>query len=70
MKGDFTLRGVTKPISIDVVHIGGGEDPWGGYRQGFSGSTMITLADYGVPMSLGPASETMEIILSVEGIRQ
>src|SRR5262245_34108314 len=31
--GDLTLHGVTKPVTIEAEYVGGGEDPWGGYRQ-------------------------------------
>ncbi|WP_428609633.1 YceI family protein [Sedimenticola sp.] len=70
LKGDLTLRGVTKPITIDVTPIGAGKDPWGGYRRGFEGTTRLALADFGIPMDLGPASREVELFLSVEGIRQ
>ncbi|WP_435686076.1 YceI family protein, partial [Sedimenticola selenatireducens] len=69
LKGDLTLRGITKPIVIDVTQIGAGKDPWGGYRRGFEGTTRLTLADFGIPMDLGPASREVELFLSVEGIR-
>ncbi len=68
--GDFTLRGVTKNIVIDAVHVGGGDDPWGGYRNGFSGKTTFKLKDFGIPKNLGAASEEIEIFLSIEGIRK
>ena len=70
LKGDLTLHGVTRPITIDVEHTGHGADPWGGYRRGFYGTTSLRLKDYGITFDLGPASETMELFLSVEGIRQ
>jgi polyisoprenoid-binding protein YceI len=70
LKGDLTLHGVTKPVTIDVEHIGHGEDPWGGYRRGFEGRTRIALADYGITYDLGPKAKELELILSVEGIRQ
>ena len=70
MQGNLTLRGVTRPVTIDVEHIGHGEDPWGGYRRGFEGRTRIALADYGINYNLGPKSKEVELILSVEGIRQ
>ncbi|WP_299595359.1 YceI family protein [uncultured Microbulbifer sp.] len=70
LKGDLTLHGVTKPITIDVEEIGGGKDPWGGYRQGFTGTTEFKLKDFGIDYDLGPASQTVEMILDVEGIRQ
>ena len=68
--GDFTLRGVTKPITLDAKMIGYGDDPWGGYRMGLEASTTLTLSDFGITKNLGPASETVEIIISVEGIKQ
>lgn len=68
--GDLTLRGVTKPVTIDAEVIGGGNDPWGGYRQGFSGTTILTLADFGITKELGPASKQVELTLNVEGIRK
>jgi polyisoprenoid-binding protein YceI len=70
LKGDLTLRGVTKPVTIQVEKIGNGPDPWGGYRRGFYGTTEFALADFGIPFDLGPASRTVELELSVEGIRQ
>lgn len=70
MTGNLTLRGVTKPITIAVNHIGHGPDPWGGYRRGFEGTTQLKLADFGIDYDLGPASREVEIYLSIEGIRQ
>lgn len=68
--GDLTLRGVTKEITLDVEMLGHGDDPWGGYRMGFEAGTEFKLSDFGIPMDLGKASETVEMIISVEGIRQ
>jgi len=68
--GDLTMRGVTKEIEIEAEKIGEGEDPWGGYRAGFLGTTTLTLKDFGIDYDLGPASTTAEVTLSVEGIRQ
>ena len=70
MTGEFTLHGVTKTITIPVERLGEGNDPWGGYRAGFSGATILKLSDYGIDYNLGPASSTVEIELHVEGKRQ
>ena len=67
--GDLTLNGVTKPVVIAARFIGEGSDPWGGYRAGFEGSTTLKLKDFGITMDLGPASESVELIISVEGVR-
>lgn len=70
LSGNLTLRGVTKPVTIAVQQVGAGDDPWGGYRRGFYGTTTLTLADFGIPYNLGPASREVELMLSIEGIRQ
>ncbi|MDV6320384.1 YceI family protein [Chromohalobacter sp. HP20-39] len=71
LKGKLTLHGTTQPITIDVEHIGGGDDPWGGYRQGFEGETTLTLSNFGIDTSkLGPTASTVDMYLVVEGIRQ
>ncbi|MGI3129480.1 YceI family protein [Halopseudomonas pachastrellae] len=68
--GNLTLNGVTKPVVLDANFIGEGEDPWGGYRAGFDATTTLKLADFGIDYNLGPASETVELIITVEGVRQ
>jgi polyisoprenoid-binding protein YceI len=70
LKGNLTLNGVTKPLEIDVEFIGAGDDPWGGYRVGFEGTTRFAMADFGIVKELGPKSKDVEMILSVEGIKQ
>lgn len=68
--GDLTLNGVTRPVVLEAKFLGEGKDPWGGYRAGFEGSTTLRLKDYEIPMDLGPTSQEVELILTVEGIRQ
>ena len=70
LEGMLTLHGVTKPISIALEKLGEGMDPWGGYRAGFVGTTTLTRRDFGISYNLGPASESMELELGIEGIRK
>ena len=70
VNGDFTLHGVTKPITFNAKQTGTGDDPWGGYRRGFEAETEITYADYGYTFDLGPATKTAIIRLYLEGIKQ
>jgi polyisoprenoid-binding protein YceI len=68
--GKLTLHGVTKEIEIAAKPVGGGEDPWGGYRQGFTAITQLALKDFGIDYDLGPASQVVDMTLDIEGIRQ
>ncbi|RYE95961.1 MAG: YceI family protein [Oxalobacteraceae bacterium] len=67
--GDLTLHGVTKPVVVKTTFLGEGKDPWGGYRAGFEGTTTIKRSDFGTMKDLGPASESLELIISFEGVK-
>jgi polyisoprenoid-binding protein YceI len=68
--GDLTLRGITKPVAIAALYVGGGADPWGGFRQGFTGKTELVLSEFGIVRELGPAAKTIELEFHVEGVRK
>jgi polyisoprenoid-binding protein YceI len=68
--GKLTLHGVTKEVAIDAQRVGGGKDPWGGYRDGFTGTTTLKLADFGIMRDLGPFSKEVELTLDVEGVKK
>ncbi|WP_251976596.1 YceI family protein [Salinicola avicenniae] len=71
MTGDLTIHGVTRSVAFDVDHIGGGEDPWGGYRQGFEATTSLDLADFDIDMSqFAEPMHSVELYIVLEGIRQ
>lgn len=70
VEGDLSLLGVTRKIKIKVSRVGEGKDPWQGYRAGFLGTYTLIRSNFGIRYNLGPDSETVEIELSIEGIRQ
>ena len=70
INGNLTLNGVTKPLAINAHEVGEGQDPWGGYRAGFTGTTTFAMKDFGIKMDLGPASSHVELDLVVEGVRK
>jgi polyisoprenoid-binding protein YceI len=71
LTGDLTLHGETQEIEMPVTLLGEGDDPWGNYRAGFEGSTMLNLGDYGIDMSNFPeAMHELELYVTFEGIRQ
>ena len=68
--GDLTLNGVTKQVRIDAELVGEGQDPWGGYRAGFTGETTFALKDFGIDYNLGAASTHVTMQLDIEGIKK
>ena len=64
--GNLSLRGITKSITLDVIQIGEGDDPWGGYRSGFEGEVNLKATDFGLPGWVGDVA----VSLQVEGVRQ
>ena len=46
--GDLTIRGVTKPVTLDATLEGVVKDPYGMHRVGFSATTSIEREDFGV----------------------
>jgi polyisoprenoid-binding protein YceI len=47
--GDLTIRGVTRPVTVDVEFLGAGIDPWGNQRIGFSGVVSeVNREDFGL----------------------
>jgi polyisoprenoid-binding protein YceI len=46
--GDLTLKGVTKPVKLNVEYSGVTKDPWGGERAGFAITGKIKRSDWGI----------------------
>ena len=66
----FSSTSVTKPVTLDAKLIGQGGDPWGGTRAGFEAQGKIKLKDFNITTDLGPASQEVDLIISVEGVQQ
>jgi polyisoprenoid-binding protein YceI len=62
VNGDLTVRGVTRPIVLDVEFEGVIQDPWGNQRLGFTASGEIDRNDFGV--SFNAALETGGFVVS------
>ena len=59
--GDLTVRGVTRPIVLDVEFEGVVQDPWGNQRLGFTASGEIDRNEFGV--SFNAALETGGVVV-------
>lgn len=70
ISGELSVLGKTVPIVVDAVRVGGGDDPWGGVRQGFSGRSTLSMKELGVKMDLGEPSDAVELVVELEGVKQ
>ena len=64
LTGDLTIRGVTRPITLEVTFEGEGKDPWGGTRASFSARGKFDRRDFGLTWNV--ALETGGILVSNE----
>jgi polyisoprenoid-binding protein YceI len=48
LTGDLTIRGTTRPITLDVTYEGSGKDPWGGTRMSFNATGKFDRRDFGL----------------------
>jgi polyisoprenoid-binding protein YceI len=46
--GDLTIKGVTKPVTVDFEYTGTAVDPYGNLRIGLDGTTVVNRKDWGV----------------------
>ncbi len=48
LKGNLTIREITKPVKLQVEYGGQAKDPWGNIKAGFSVSGKINRKDWGL----------------------
>ncbi|MGN6475129.1 MAG: YceI family protein [Mycobacteriales bacterium] len=46
--GDLTIKETTRPVTVNFEKTGAADDPWGNFRVGFEGKTVINRKDWGV----------------------
>lgn len=48
LKGDLTMHGVTKPVTLALVFNGAVKDPWGNDKVGFSATGKLDRTEFGL----------------------
>jgi polyisoprenoid-binding protein YceI len=64
LDGTLTIKGTSKPVSLDVAFGGVNKDPWGNQRAGFSVEGTINRKDFG--LNWNAALETGGVLVSDE----
>ncbi|HEX3828156.1 MAG TPA: YceI family protein, partial [Sporichthyaceae bacterium] len=75
MTGDLTMKGATRPVTVEWEYLGAATDPFGKQRLGFSGRSTINRRDWGVewnaPLEAGGVlvGDTVQLELDVSAVR-
>ena len=76
LRGDLTIRDITRPVTLDVEYLGGGVDPMGRQKAAFSASAEIDREDWGLTWNVALetggvlVSKKIRIDLEVAGVLQ
>jgi len=74
--GDLTIKGVTKPVTLDVSITGSGKDMYGKERAAFSATTRINRKEFGLTWSkvleTGAlvVGDDVDVTIDIEGIKK
>jgi polyisoprenoid-binding protein YceI len=74
--GELTVKGVTRPVPLEVTFEGGARDPWGGERIGFTATAELEREDFGLTWNQALETggvlvgKTVKIEIEAEAVRQ
>lgn len=68
--GNFTLRGVTKVITVPVTFLGSTQTPFKDVRAGFETLFKINRNEFGIVYGKGILGDEVEISLNIEAIKK
>jgi polyisoprenoid-binding protein YceI len=74
--GDLTIRGTTRPVTLQATAEGRGMDPWGGERMGFGAKGKFNRSDFGLTWNQAleaggvAVGDEVKITIDLELIRQ
>ncbi|MCD9197206.1 YceI family protein [Aeromicrobium wangtongii] len=61
LRGDLTIKGVTKPLELEVEFLGEGGDPWGGTRVGVEAKGEISRKEFGIDFNIPVSGDKVMI---------
>jgi polyisoprenoid-binding protein YceI len=76
VRGDLTIRDVTKPVDLAAEYLGAGTDPYGNSRVGFQATTTLSRKDWGVDFNIPLEGDKLmigdkiNVVIAIEAIRQ
>ncbi|WP_329218902.1 YceI family protein [Streptomyces sp. NBC_01485] len=73
--GTLTMRGVARPVDLDLAYLGTGSDPWGGTRAAFRATAELHREDFAmdynqvVQAGIAAIGTTLKVELDVQAVQ-
>lgn len=76
LTGDLTIKGITRPVALEVAFVGAAVDPWDNQRAVFDATGRVNREDWGITWNMALetggvlVSKEIDLVLHVELVRQ
>ncbi|MET9910405.1 YceI family protein [Streptomyces sp. NPDC006476] len=73
--GELTLRGVVRPVDLDLAYLGTGADPWGGTRAAFRATTELRREEFAmnynqvIQAGIAAIGTTLRVELDIQAVQ-
>ncbi|MCX5077330.1 YceI family protein [Streptomyces sp. NBC_00513] len=73
--GELTMRGVVRPVDLDLAYLGTGADPWGGTRAAFRATADLHREDFAmnynqvVRAGIAAIGTTLKVELDIQAVQ-
>jgi polyisoprenoid-binding protein YceI len=73
--GELAMRGVVRPVDLDLAYLGTGADPWGGTRAAFRATTELHREDFAmnynqiVQAGIAAIGTTLKVELDIQAVQ-
>ncbi|MFJ5060254.1 YceI family protein [Streptomyces nigra] len=75
VRGELEMRGVVRPVDLDLAYLGTGADPWGGTRAAFRATTELRRDDFAmnynqvVQAGIAAIGTTLKVELDIQAVQ-
>ncbi|MCX5398149.1 YceI family protein [Streptomyces sp. NBC_00102] len=75
VEGELTMRGIARPVDLDLTYLGTGPDPWGGVRAAFRATAELRRDDFAmnynqvVKAGISAIGTTLRVELDVQAVQ-
>ncbi len=69
LRGDLTIKGITKSVEFKVNELAAANDPWGNFRRAFEAETELDLTAFKLNETLGGNPKTATVKVALEAVQ-